>query len=283
MFKKKIAGIMPLIVGVMIVGAFSFIFTACDDGNNLSTHTHEWGNWVITLEPTCSATGTRERVCLHDNLHKETETIPIDADAHLPNIETGLCKECGALTYDIGDIGPGGGTIFYRSETGFTMTDNNSTAHYLEAAPADMETMFAWASSSFSSHNLTGTETAIGTGRKNTAIILTVDYNAPAANACNDYENNGKTDWFLPSKDELNELYINKDIIGNLSGGYWNPPFGEPVLRTSYFSSSQAYIITEEWTYTEPWTLFIDDDGNGHWQYNVSKSNDLPTRAIRAF
>jgi len=68
-----------------------------------------------------------------------------------------------------------------------------------------------------------GTETKIGAGRKNTALILATDANAPAAKTCKDYRGGGLSDWFLPSKDELNELYKNKDLVGNMgTDWYWS-------------------------------------------------------------
>jgi hypothetical protein len=132
---------------------------------------------------------------------------------------------------NIGRRGLGGGIIFYFSENGFTMTDDGSIAYYLEAAPANMDTRLIWASSKYSSN---GNGTAIGTGRKNTADILTrIDATAgirqidtPAANACDIYTVSGYetiNDWFLPSLDELNALYINKEyaLIPD-SGTFWS-------------------------------------------------------------
>ena len=125
--------------------------------------------------------------------------------------------------YNLGDTGPGGGIIFYRSNVGFTMTDNDETCHYLEAAPADMPTTLTWASSSYANTSIADTGTAIGTGRMNTALILATDADAPAAKACTDYSSGGKTDWFLPSWYELTQLHINGIFIGNLgSARYWS-------------------------------------------------------------
>jgi len=91
--------------------------------------------------------------------------------------------------YRAGDAGPGGGKIFYRSDAGFTMTDTETTAYYLEAASADMPTKLAWASPACipptgAWTDIPGTGTAIGTGRKNTALILAIDAAVPAALAC---------------------------------------------------------------------------------------------------
>jgi hypothetical protein len=141
------------------------------------------------------------------------------------------------IPYAIGDTGPGGGTIFYRSEAGFTMTDNNSTAYYLERAPYSIYPDVAWASSGFTNTNIAGTETGIGTGRKNTALILATDTNAPAALACRNYgisyhsQYTEKTDWFLPSYSEMEQIWRYMVNSGT---------FSTSVIVYLYWTSSQA-------------------------------------------
>ena len=159
----------------------------------------------------------------------------------------------------VGSTGPGGGIIFYHDPNGFIMTDTGETAHWLEAAPENMPTRLAWASRGFTNTNIPGTGTAIGTGRQNTTLILAVDANAPAALACKNNRNNGRNDWFLPSRDELTALYDSRDIVGYL-GEEW------------FWSSSQY-------------------DGYGAWSQNfgsgsqigAAKVNLNDVRAVRAF
>ena len=127
-------------------------------------------------------------------------------------------------TYALGDIGPGGGKIFYYSEEGFTMTDNDQLCHYLEAAPSNSFVTKAWSTKYTRDNvNVAGTEAKIGSGRKNTALILAADA-AAAADYCKSYRNKsgGKTDWFLPSKNELNELYKNRALAGAVEQDYWS-------------------------------------------------------------
>jgi hypothetical protein len=129
--------------------------------------------------------------------------------------------------YRPGDTGPGGGKIFYRDEAGFThytsRTDNvGIKAYYLEAAPVDIPDNLKWASPEYYSTNVSNTEGAIGTGKRNTARILFIDTNAPAAKACSEYSNNGITDWFLPSIVELNQLYVNRNAVGIPYKEYWS-------------------------------------------------------------
>jgi uncharacterized repeat protein (TIGR02543 family) len=162
----------------------------------------------------------------------------------------------------IGDTGPGGGKIFYYNPAGFTvqMADpaQNYTAHYLEAAPNDMATTLTWGSSSYTSTN--STAEGIGEGRKNTALILATDANAPAAKACADAVYGGKTDWFLPSKDELNQLYVNRTSVGNMG--------------TVYYWSSSQFTIYLAW-------LQRFSDGNQNNNGDEFSTNSV--RAVRAF
>lgn len=195
--------------------------------------------------------------CLFDGWYKE-EWLSTPWNFASDTVTASITLYAKWKPYAIGDTGPGGGIIFYRSEAGFTMT-GGSEAYYLEAAPADMETKLAWATE-IQSNNTMSTGTAIGTGRNNTAYILAFDPAAPAALACKNYNNNGKTDWFLPSGDELNELCINKNIFGNLDYGY-------------YWSSSQGGLSNNAMAH-----YFFNDSRS-----SVSKTNTNSVRAVRAF
>jgi hypothetical protein len=161
--------------------------------------------------------------------------------------------------YSIGYTGPGGGIVFYVDPNGFIMTDTGETAHYLEAAPADIPGHFVWVSSGFIHADILGTGAAIGTGRQNTALILAVDAEAPAALACRNYSNNGLTDWFLPSIDELGQLQRNRALVGNLG-------------RELFWSSSQNYS-------DDAWVQSSVVDYPGYLDKNFARN----VRAVRAF
>jgi len=128
----------------------------------------------------------------------------------------------------------------------------------LIAATADQSTGIHWYNGSYVITGATGT--AIGTGQANTTVIVTIqDAGSYAAQLCNDLTEGGHTDWFLPSKDELNKLYINKVAIGGFANAY-------------YWSSSESDANYAGYQYF----------GNGY-QTNTSKSNTLRVRAVRAF
>lgn len=165
------------------------------------------------------------------------------------------------ITYNIGDKGPGGGIVFYYDPDGFTMTDTSKKCYYLEVSRVDMGNL-AWALDGFDNTPISDTSEEIGTGRNNTNVIFgEIGENAPAAKACIDYSGGGKNDWFLPSKDELYELYQNRSYVGNLSGS------------DSYWSSSDASMNC----------AWAHDFYNNNPNAGNSKTSPLSVRAIRAF
>ena len=152
--------------------------------------------------------------------------------------------DCSA-TAGIGDIGPGGGVIFYVAPGNFSVsaspygTPSGKAwalyyAYYLEAAPASWDggttdPALEWALNGSAGYTtLVSTGVAIGVGRANTMYIHLTDATAPAATACSDYRGGGFTDWFLPNDAELNRLYVNKTAVNNANGGlstafpYWS-------------------------------------------------------------
>ena len=93
--------------------------------------------------------------------------------------------------------------------------------HGLIAAASDQSTAAEW--------GCYGTATgangiALGTGNQNTIDIMAGCATAGiAARLCGDLVLNGYSDWYLPSKDELNKLYINRVAIGGFaSTTYWS-------------------------------------------------------------
>jgi hypothetical protein len=196
------------------------------------------------------------------------------------------CATGGPCTVGV-DRGAGGGIVFYYSATAFTSTgsDCGANCHYLEAAPQDTPMIGisskVWATTGaycYASGSTSGTSdcqansiysgdstaqtasrtaaTAIGMGMTNTNRIYerlttagSVATSSYAAGLAWVYEDNSKTDWFLPSKDELAELWANKSAFGMNASRYW--------------SSSEA-SATKVWIRSlDPSAL--DSDKNGFW------------------
>jgi hypothetical protein len=141
------------------------------------------------------------------------------------------------VRYNIGDRGPAGGLVFYDKGS---LTDG---WRFLEAAPEDLGSA-EWGPYG---HDVSGTSYEVGTGKRNTQLIVAYLQRAEesdrAAQLCTAYRGGGYDDWFLPSKDELDLMYQNLKQRG--LGGFsdeW------------YWSSSQV-------TDTNSWVQdFRDDD-----------------------
>ena len=143
----------------------------------------------------------------------------------------------------------GGGIIFYLDHTG---------EHGLIAAGSDQGSSVQWFNGS---HEVTGaTGAGIGKGQTNTAFILSSQGpGSYAASLCDQLVLNGFSDWFLPSKDELDALYLQKAEVGGFTDDFY-------------------------WTSTEhgegsAW----EQEFNTGTQYYANKNFPIHVRAIRAF
>jgi len=153
---------------------------------------------------------------------------------------------------------------------------------YLEAAPARCEFTAEW--------GLAGVvcpinSTEIGSGYSNTASLiklLTANGETDcAAQLCAILTINGFNDWFLPSRDELNEMY-KKLRVGSNTGGFnisGNYPSGWYWSSSSHFWDNAEYI-SEAWTWAQRFS-----DGSQEMQgYDGSnRPQELIVRAIRRF
>jgi hypothetical protein len=159
------------------------------------------GKKVTAIGPKAFADRPVKKLTLPDSV---TE---IGADAFSGTKLTGLDYSDGEKRhkqgiYRIGETGPGGGVVFYDKG------EKLDGWRYLEATPGDL------GEAKWGAYNkyVSGTGTDIGTGQKNTQIIVAFLNQAGetgcAAQMCDAYSLNGKDDWFLPSKDELNQMYL---------------------------------------------------------------------------
>lgn len=184
------------------------------------------------------------------------------------------CPDPDSGGYAIGDIGPSGvGIVFYTTDKG---------SHGLEAAP---HTWYSPAGDPLGSWSDVGSAVGagaqgvgIGTGFDNSEAIIAQDgHTGSAAELCRNYSGGGLTDWFLPSRDELDEMNSQMDTIGGfVAGQYW---------------SSSEYASVANFT---AWFQLFDEESDpsgGGWKNSVLANNPggIPDfvgnhiRPIRAF
>lgn len=206
-------------------------------------------------------------------------------------IQTKCSEQCGR--YFVGAIGPTGGYIFYDCDED---NDNGNPDglvssecgwRYLEAASSDLSSkyIFGYYRPDGETNIEIGTGIVVGTGKSNTVNLMNKmgdkAFNSElddkytretmyAAKACDSYsiEVDGVTydDWFLPSKDELNLMYVN---LYEMERGNFNEPDLEYYWTSSEVDNCRA------------WGHFFSSFGGK--QNGYVRKSECYVRPIRAF
>ena len=167
---------------------------------------------------------------------------------------------CTYFSVVIGDILQGG-IVFYL--------DGNGGG--LIAAPSDHYFETHWGCSYYSILGAGGK--AIGTGAQNTLDIEAgCTESGTAADICANLTLNGYSDWFLPSKDELNEMYLNITAGNHIGQGGF--------VGRWYWSSTEFGNSTGDYKSQYSWAQNLN---NGNQNKFLKRSESISVRAIRAF
>lgn len=174
------------------------------------------------------------------------------------------------VEYDLRDEGPSQGIIFYDDEDDGT-DDLPGDDRFLEAAPKATEWnledwgTFSWMIDHYVYTNVPGAAgTSVGSGEQNTEDYINSqgDGDFHAAQKCYNLIYNGYDDWFLPSIDELTQMYSELKQHGEgdfVSDYYWS---------SSESSSSKARA------------KHFNSGGTDNYH---DKKDDIYVRAVRAF
>lgn len=141
-----------------------------------------------------------------------------------------------------------GGIIAYILQPG----DSGYVAgefHGIISATTDQVINITWGNGSWISTGATAT--ALRTGNANTNTIVSVlSTGNYAARLCYDLVLNGYSDWYLPSRDEMSKMILNKNAIGGFSSAnYWSS--SEYDIRNAYYSnftSGSANLVGDKLT-----------------------------------
>lgn len=166
--------------------------------------------------------------------------------------------------YVLGEAGLAGGVLFYDKGA------YSGGWRYLEAAPVSWnvagDVPAPWIIGGNTQTTINGnTAAAIGSGMANSnAIIAQQGHTNSAAAVCRAYIGGGKNDWFLPSKDELYQMYLQATPL---------------VLAGVYWSSSEVNAINA-WSKPMYSGAQFDTFGKGA---PTNSNYDYKVRPIRAF
>ena len=170
------------------------------------------------------------------------------ADPYVVNAASGTCGLSIGDTY-------AGGIIFYLDPSG---------CHGLVAKATDEPGAYQWSPTYFYTWAFASGIYGGAQNTKKSIARAAVNFSAcPAASVCNNLTSGGYTDWYLPSKDELDMMYVNLHLQG--LGGF----------ALNYYWSSTEYVGEFAW----------GQDFASGFQYNGFDKNYLGyyVRAVRAF
>jgi hypothetical protein len=168
---------------------------------------------------------------------------PSPASAVLTCAQGGVCV--------VGNTGPGGGIVFYVATSPFTATGApcSTSCRYLEVAPTSganpwSDVTSAWTGATRVLMGTTGD--AIGRGYANTQAMVGLS-SSGAGPMPGVYRGPGNlSDWYLPSKDEIYQLWIQRSVVGMTNNlRYWSSSEQKTDAAWSkQFNSSASFLST---------------------------------------
>ena len=167
-----------------------------------------------------------------------------------------------------------GGIVFYVADVATDLDGDGDLDTGLVCAIQDHPDVIAWIQGGNTQTTINGvTSASIGHGQTNTTAMMNqVGYTGGTAAVCNDYSITVNeitySDWFLPSKDELNQMYTNKATINTTAVANGGSNFAD-----SYYWSS-----TENDNYLA-WLQLFNNGTQNHFYKNLP----YYVRAVRAF
>jgi len=193
------------------------------------------------------------------------DTGPAGANGTTTNSQIkNICGVNGTTACAVGLKGPGGGIVFMTPST-----PGNTSGLFYEAAPSTWSSSSGDPTSAWCNNDadLLGVpSTVAGTGAMDGAAKTTVMLGVcttGAANLADAYTAtvNGVVygDWFLPSKGELNQMYVNKSAIGGFSPViYWSSSEFDDLNAWSqnFLVGNQGFYAKDSTAYVRPVRAF---------------------------
>ena len=242
------------VVNVAVSGEGSPQFRTCND-SSCSTVLIDWAttgtienNKYLQLRLTTSAAG--------GDTYSATVSVGTGADVWNAT-PTGDCTGSpapGTVCPDgtvYAGLSPDGNVKMYVTRCDAGQTWDGSACTGTRSTPTWNNGEDDWVTTSY---------TSTITGEANTTGIAALDSDSDtggfqdhvAAVYCNNLSQDGQTDWYLPSRDELNVIYGNKAVIGNfvtggssywsssedLNNGAWYQRFSDGYQNTNTYKSS---------------------------------------------
>jgi hypothetical protein len=213
-----------------------------------------------------------------------TTTAPSTVTTTAPSTVTTTAPSTVTTTappeYRVGQTGPGGGTVFYVNKS------RPVGSQYFEVACHGWQNQCNGSADPLVEWNCYNVRLdtdwySIGTGERNTSKILEgCNGELIAARLADEYTNSGQSDWFLPSREELNALCLwafndTTNTICN-NDGVDNRTMVQNFYSGWYLSSSTAPAANPYYSWAQ---RFTDGQRGNSW----IRYNPAYVRPIRSF
>ena len=161
-----------------------------------------------------------------------------------------------ATTYAIGDFAHGG-VVFWVSPSG----EHGKVVSIYDVGYVPWSNITSTAIGSTAESNINGAGNTV-------AIMMQSGHTSSAARHCADLAYGGYDDWYLPSRNELNLVYLNRVAINATALTH-----GGEVFKIHFYSSSTEINSNDVWVQS-----FFDGEKAG-----ANKDTAWLVRAVRAF
>lgn len=195
-------------------------YTSGQDRDNLSIHVDNFLHWRGKVRRRIIVPTATLILAMGPLFHAATPSYAANCTT-----QASPCK--------VGDVGPGGGVVFLTPDS-----KGNPTGKYFEVAKPTWSPVRTRKPLCDGPADIAGTKSSIGSGELNTKRISEwPGCESGAAADVMSYAGGGFNDWFLPSSDELNEIWRrivrpratkrdwtgsgSNDFISSTAGGSW--------------------------------------------------------------
>jgi len=186
-----------------------------------------------------------------------------------------LCLPMVSTSQTIGDFHQGGVVFYVDSSGGGLIVDIQDLPNPNPIGNTSLDSVLSrWGN--YATHVPGTSSPVIGSGYTNTQNFINL-YNSGnfAAHQCVNSNNLGYSDWYLPSKNELEEIFLHGELIDSISlinGGHL---FDDLAPLYPYWSSTESPSTTD---FRYSYAVY----SNG-WSLLRSKILEYKVRAVRAF